>query len=54
LKNLWGNNLKNDNETKSHNFSIMGGKKLEIKFICQKEGPTCQLRELKLNAKANQ
>ncbi len=49
---LWP--IKNDNETKSHNSLMIGGEKLEIKFICQKEGSTCQLRELKLNAKANQ
>jgi len=46
--------IKNDNEIKNHQFSITGGKNLDVKFICQKEGPTCQLRELKLNAKANQ
>ena len=45
---LW--QIKNDNEIKNHNLSVGGGQRLEVKFICQKEGPTCQLRELNLNA----
>jgi len=49
---LWP--IKNDNEIKNHQFSITGGKNLDVKFICQKEGPTCQLRQLNLNAKVAQ
>lgn len=43
--------IKNDNEIKNHNLVVEGGQRLEVKFICQKEGSTCQLRELNLNAK---
>jgi len=46
--------IKNDNEIKNHNLSVAGGQRLEVKFICQKEGPTCQLRELNLDAKTIQ
>jgi len=42
--------IKNDGEIKNHNLSVAAGERLEVKFICQKEGPTCQLRELNLNA----
>ena len=42
--------IKNDNEVKNYNLSMIGGKRLEVKLICQKEGPTCQLRDLNLNA----
>ena len=49
---LW--QIKNDNEIKNHHFVLVGGKELEVKFISQKEGPTCQLRELNLNGKMPQ
>jgi len=46
---LW--QIKNDNEEKTHHLVIGSGKNFKIKFICQKEGTSCQLRGIGLNAK---
>jgi len=46
---LW--QIKNDNEEKTCHLVIGSGKNFKIKFICQKEGTSCQLRGIDLNAK---